>query len=235
MRKPITTLVIALLLGALLFTLIDCSSTGGAPGGVPTVEETKAIIQGARVGYPPEEEAGAYGTFLIIAFIDIFVTIADLYLDTDIFDYQGSDGTYTYSFSGDGDNFTLTLKIVWDSAKGMWHYTLTISGTIDPQVYDNFVIFDMYATPDGSSGEISFYDPDSLDNYLKVNWIKEDPYITFTMTAEYDTDSFTVTLQETIPEFDAGQDQWVSESGTVTIDDGQDVYEVSWGSFVPVG
>jgi hypothetical protein len=229
MKKTTTISVISLLLGALIFTMIACNTTGVAPGSVPTVEETKAVIQDTRVGYPPSNDP-AYQTFILISFIDSFITIANTYLN---FPYQGSDGNYSYSFSGDGDSYTLTLSIVWDAGKGMWHYTLTMSGTIDDQVYDNFVIFDMYATPDGISGEISFYDPESQGNFLKVDWMKEDPYITFTMTAKIDTDSLTVTLKETIPEYNSGQGQWVSESGTVSINAGGEPSNASWGSNPP--
>jgi hypothetical protein len=233
MRKSITITIISLLLGGLLLIIVNCS-TDGAPGSIPTVEETRNVIKGANVGYPPEAEALAYAEFFTISFIDLFIMMADLYLDTDIFAYQGSDGTYSYSYSGGGDSFTLTLNIVWDAGKGMWHYTLTITGTLDTVVYNNFKIFDMYAAQNGNQGEIIFRIPDTPDDYLSVTWNKGATYITFTMTAEVDPDSFTITLKETIPVFNPVQDQWVSESGTVRIEEsGQDPIEVSWGPDPP--
>ncbi|UCB44448.1 MAG: hypothetical protein JSV25_09495, partial [Spirochaetota bacterium] len=100
-------------------------------------------------------------------------------------------------------------------------------------VYSNFKIFDMYASQDGTQGEITFQIPDTPDDYLTVTWNKGDTYITFTMTAEVDLDSFTITLKETIPVYDSGQGLWVSESGSIRIDDGTEVFEAEWGPFPP--
>jgi len=164
MKKFIAIIISILMIGAALFTYIGCSSSSDAP---PTVEETRQVIEGANVGYPPEDDP-AWEAFSMYANMISFIDIFTLYLDTELFDWQGSDGTYTFSYSYEGDDFTLTLKIVWDEAKGMWHYTLTLDGTIDSEPYDNFMIFEMYATPDGNRGEIDFYnpDPDYPDDYL---------------------------------------------------------------------
>ena len=232
MKKYIATISSALLLCASVFVFTGCPSDS-APGTTPTVEETRQVIQGASVGYPPQTDE-AYLSFSGIIFIDLFIMVANLYLDTDIFNYQGSDGTYSVSVSADSDNFTLTLSIVWDSARGMWHYTLTLDGTIYPDVYDNVTIFEMYASPDGSSGEITFHDPDSPGDYLSVTWSKGDIYITFTMTAEVDGESFTITLVETYPFYDPAEEQWTSASGRIRIESppDPDVDEV-WGLSPP--
>ncbi|UCB44482.1 MAG: hypothetical protein JSV25_09670 [Spirochaetota bacterium] len=232
MRKSITIAVISLLLGVLLFIYVGCNSTGGAPGSVPTVEETRTVFKGASVGYPPEAEATAFETFFTISFIDLFVYLANVYLEMP--GWAGSDGTYTFSYSDASNDFTITLSIVWDAGRGMWHYTLTLDGTLDSIVYSNFKIFDMYASQDGTQGEITFKIPDTPDDYLTVTWNKGDTYITFTMTAEVGSDSFTITLKETIPVFDPVQDQWVSESGRVRIEEsGEDPVEVFWGPYPP--
>jgi hypothetical protein len=210
---------------------VGCSTTGGAPGSVPTVEETRNVIKGASVGYPPSSEDPAWDTLFMVEFIDLFVYLANIYLEMP--GWAGSDGTYTFSYSGEGDDFTITLSIVWDAGKGMWHYTLTLSGTLDSVVYSNFKIFDMYASQDGSQGEIIFRIPDTPDDYLSVTWNKDATYMTFTMTAEVGPDSFTITLKETIPVYDSGQGLWVSTSGSIRIDDGTDVYEVTWGPDPP--
>ena len=232
MRKSFIIAVISLLLGLLLFIYVGCNSTGGAPGSVPTVEETKTVFKGTSVGYPPDSEDPAWVTLSKVNFIELFVYLANLYLEMP--GWAGSDGIYTFSYSGAGDNVTVTLSIVWDAGKGMWHYTLTLDGTLDSVVYSNFKIFDMYASQDGTQGEITFQIPETPDDYLTVTWNKGDTYITFTMTAEVDLVSFTITLKETIPVFDPFQDQWVSESGRVRIEEsGEDPVEVFWGPDPP--
>ena len=230
MKKFIAIIISILMIGAALFTYIGCSSSSDAP---PTVEETRQVIEGANVGYPPEDDP-AWEAFSMYANMISFIDIFTLYLDTELFDWQGSDGTYTFSYSYEGDDFTLTLKIVWDEAKGMWHYTLTLDGRIDSEPYDNFIIFEMYATPDGNRGEINFYnpDPDYPDDYLTVTWDKGTTYITFTMSAQYGSESFTVTLKETIPVYDGAV--WRSESGRVRIEVPPGTDEVfTWGPFPP--
>jgi hypothetical protein len=230
MKKCISIVLSTLMIGAALFTYIGCSSSSDAP---PTVEETRQVIEGANVGYPPEDDP-AWGTFSMILFIDTFTEYANLYLDTEFFNWQGSDGTYTLSFSDGVNDFTLTLSIVWDEAKGMWHYTLTLDGTVDSEPYDNFMIFEMYATPDGNRGEIDVYipDPDYLGDYLTVTWNKGSTYITFTMSAQFESESFTVTLKETIPVYDGAV--WRSESGRLRIEVLlNDPEEIIWGPDPP--
>jgi hypothetical protein len=231
MKKFISIVLSTLIIGAALFTYIGCSSSSDAP---PTVEETSQVVEGANVGYPPEEWTDALEAFSMISFIDIFTMYANLYLDTELFDWQGSDGTYTLSYSDGVNDFTLTLRIVWDEAKGMWHYTLTLDGTIDSEPYNNFMIFEMYATPDGNRGEIDFYnpDPDYPDDYLTVTWDKGTTYITFTMSAQFESESFTITLKETIPVYDGAI--WRSENGRLRIEVPPDTDEVfTWGPSPP--
>ena len=232
MRKYVALSAAILILFTSIFIFVGCPSDS-APGATPTVEETRQVIQGASVGYPPKGDP-ANETFGMISFIDLFVMVANLYLDTEIFDWQGSNGTYSFSYSYGGDDFTLTLRIVWDEAKGMWHYTLTLDGTIDSEPFDDFMIFEMYATPDGSRGEIIFHNPDYPDDYLAVTWDKGTTYITFTMSAQFDSDSFTVTLKETIPVYDPVDEVWRSESGRLRIEVPPDtVEEITWGPSPP--
>ena len=162
MKRYYGIVTVVLLVPALLAVSIGCTNDT-SQGTAPSVEETRAIIQGAKVGYPPEEAEGgaeALSAFTGILFIDLFLTVADMYLDTEIFEYQGSDGTYTFSVSAGDDSYTLALSIVWDGGSGMWHYTLSLDGTLNTVVYDNFTIFEMYAAPGGNSGEVTFRNPD---------------------------------------------------------------------------
>ena len=230
MKKYIAIIASALLLCTSVFVFTGCPSDT-APGTPPTVEETRQVIQGANVGYPPEGEADALTAFSMIYFIDLFIMVANIYLEMP--GWQGSDGTYTFSYSVEGDDFTLTLSIVWDAGKDMWHYTLTLDGTLDAVVFVNFEIFEMYASQDGSSGEITFYDPDSLTDYLSVTWDMGDTYITFTMTAQFESDSFTITLVET-PPYMVGE-VWTSDSGRIKIESppGEIIFNEEWGLDAP--
>lgn len=230
MKKYIAIIASALLLCTSVFIFTGCPSDT-APGTPPTVEETKQVIQGASVGYPPEGETAALTAFSGIPLIDLIIMVANIYLEMP--GWQGSDGTYSVSISGEGADFTLTLRIVWDAAKGMWHYTLTLDGTIDPDTYDNVDILKMYASQDGSSGEITFYDPDSPANYLSVTWDMGDTYITFTMTAQFESDSFTITLVET-PPYLVGE-VWTSDSGRIRIESppGESIFDEEWGPAPP--
>jgi hypothetical protein len=229
MQKFIVVVVSVLLISTLMVIFTGCTSDTGS-GTTPTVEEARTAIQGANVGYPPDEDPAysqltEYGIF----FIDLFIQFATMYLEVP--GWQGSDGTYTFSYEGDGDDFTLTLRIVWDGSKGMWHYTLTLDGTLEEVAYANFTIFDMYAATDGNSGEITFKIPESGEDYLSVTWQKGDPYYTFTMTAQSGPDSFTVTLVET-PPYLVG-DKWKSDSGRIRIVSGEDTFDASWGTPPP--
>jgi len=230
MKKYIAIIASALLLCTSVFIFTGCPSDT-APGTPPTVEETRQIIQGASVGYPPESETLALNAFSAIPLIDLIIMVANIYLEMP--GWQGSDGTYTVSISEEGYDFTLTLNIVWDTAKGMWHYTLTIDGTIDPETYENVDIFEMYASQDGSSGEITFYDPNSLADYLSVTWDMGDTYISFTMTAQFGSDSFTITLVETPPYL--VEEVWTSDSGRIKIESppGESIFYEEWGLDAP--
>jgi hypothetical protein len=230
MKKYIAIIASALLLCTSVFIFTGCPSDT-APGTPPTVEETKQVIQGASVGYPPAGWPDAFTAFSAIPLIDLIIMVANIYLEMP--GWQGSDGTYSVSISGAGNDFTLTLRIVWDATRGMWHYTLTIDGSIDPYTYDNVDIFEMYALQDGSSGEITFHDPDSPNDYLSVTWDMGDTYITFTMDAMFDGDSFTVTLVETYPVYVI--DQWISSSGRIRIEapPGVTIFNEEWGPSPP--
>lgn len=227
MKKYIAIIASALLLCTSVFIFTGCPSDT-APGTPPTVEETRQVIQGASVGYPPEdvedEELLTAFSFIVI---DLFVILANQLLD--IPGWQGSDGTYTYQYSEGDDSFTATLRIVWDAGKGMWHYTLSLDGTIEDVVYNDFTIFEMYAAPDGDQGEITLWIAESPGDYFSVSWDKDDTYITFTMTIQYGEDSFTVTLKETLPYYDDELFLWISERGRLRIDDGDGFEEFSWG------
>lgn len=225
MRRYIALSAAILILFTSIFIFVGCPSDS-APGAPPTVEETRQVIQGASVGYPPDEMA--WETLYMVQFIDVFVFLANQLLD--IPGWQGSDGTYTYHYAEGGDSFTATLTIVWDAGKGMWHYTLSLDGTIEDVVYNDFTIFEMYAAPDGDQGEITLWIAESPGDYFSVSWNKDDTYITFTMTIQYGEDSFTVTLKETLPYYDDELFRWISERGIVRIDDGvEPPYDVTWG------
>lgn len=230
--KRFNVLIIYLLLVCVsIFVLYGCTNDS-QPGIPPTVEETRETFQSTHIGYPPGEEE-AYLEFAGIFFIDLYIQIASLYLDLP--GWQGSDGTYTVSISGEGTDITLTIRIAWDTSREMWHYTLTIDGTIEPETYDNFDIFDMYATADGTKGEIVCRDPDAEDNFLSVSWEKGSPYYTFTLTAQNGSDSFTVTLVETPPIYDPGEGVWTSERGRVRIEETENpvIVDASWGEPPP--
>jgi hypothetical protein len=230
MKKYIAIVISALLVCASVFFFSGCTSDS-APGEAPTVEKTREVIQGANVGYPPSSYEEEYNTFMTVSFIDIFITFANLYLDMP--GWQGSDGTYTYSYAGDGDDFTLTLRIVWDGTKGMWHYTLTLDGTIETVTYPNVTIFELYATPDGDSGEVVFRNPDDQAEYLSLSWEKGDPYYTFIMTAYIEgSEPFTITLVET-PPYLVGE-VWTSDSGRLRIEEsGEETLDAYWGDSPP--
>jgi len=230
MKKYIAIIASALLLCTSVFIFTGCPSDT-APGTPPTVEETKQVIQGASVGYPPEGETAALTAFSGIPLIDLIIMVANIYLEMP--GWQGSDGTYSVSISGDGDDFTLTLSIVWNAGKDMWHYTLTLDGTIDAVVFDNFKIFEMYAATDGNQGEIILKIPDAQDDYLSVTWNKGDTYITFTMAAQSGSDSFTITLVETPPYL--VEDVWTSDSGRIKIEStpGESIFDEEWGPAPP--
>ncbi|MBN2324301.1 MAG: hypothetical protein JXQ30_11250 [Spirochaetes bacterium] len=228
MKKYIAIVISALLVCASVFIFSGCPSDS-TPGTPPTVEGTREVIQGTHVGYPPSSYEKEYSTFMTVSFIDTFIMFANLYLDMP--GWQGSDGTYTYSYAGDGDDFTLTLAIVWNGQKGMWHYTLTLDGTIDTVTYSNVTIFDLYATPNADSGEVVFRNPDNQDEYLSLTWEKGDPYYTFIMTAYFDSEPFTTTLVET-PPYLVGE-VWTSDSGRLRIVSGEETFNAFWGDNPP--
>jgi len=226
-----------------VFLFVGCDTNKeGAPSSAPTVEETYQLLQTTNVGYPPYDDPN-YSSFYSsgIYIIDFFIMFANMYLGPDM-PWQGSDGSYSFSYSYGTESFTVTLTVVWDSDRSMWHYTLLLDGTYDTgsgiETFNNYTVFDLYAKPDGSEGEVTFYTFDSTSDYLNVSWIKDSTYITFTMTMVYDTNTYTITLKETIPVFDPtqgeGDGEYVSESGILEIDDGSGSPDViTWGSNPP--
>jgi len=242
MRKYRIPIAAAVLVSIVVFLFAGCDTTKqGAPSSPPTVEQTYQLLQTTNVGYPPESDPsyGEFSNYFGIFIIDLFIMVANMYLDPDAFPWQGSDGSYSFSYSYGDTSFTVTLTVVWDSGRGMWHYTLVYDGTYDTgsgiEAFNNYTLFDLYAKPDGSEGEVTFYTFDSTSDYLSVSWIKDSTYITFTMTMVSGTDTYNITLKETIPVYNETQGEYVSESGIIKIEV-SGVAEptiISWGSNPP--
>jgi len=206
----------------------------GAPATVPTVGDTSDMVEAANIGYPPEGTGDEFYTDFEMCtwFIDLFIKLANMYLDADLFDWQGSEGTYTASYAYDGTDITLTLTIVWDSIRSMWHYSFIMDGTVESyegiETFNNFLVFEMYAKPDGTAGEITFYIFDDPQGYCRITWNKESTYITFTLEIKYEEDILYVTVKETIPYYST--DTYYSESGSYRIQwDNEAPLEGSWG------
>ncbi len=239
MKKYRVPIAAALLIFIVLFLFAGCNTNKeGAPGSPPTVEETYQLLQTTSVGYPPDTDP-YYESFYYsgVFLIDVFISAVNLYLDPS-FPWQGSGGSYSFSYTDGETSITVTLTVVWDGDRGMWHYTLVFDGTIDTgsgiETLNDFTAFDLYATPDGSEGEASFYTFDSANDYFNVSWTRDSTYITFTMVIVYEPDTYTITLKETIPVFSETQGEYVSESGAIEVQENeQPPTTIFWGSNPP--
>jgi hypothetical protein len=234
-RIPITVFMLAAIV---VFLFAGCDTNNGAPSAPPTVEETQQLLETTNVGYPPDTDPNKETFYYSgIYIIDLLIFAANVWVDPDV-PWEGSDGTYSFIYSEGTASLTITLTIVWDSSREMWHYTLVFDGTYDTgsgiEALDNFTVFDLYAKPDGSEGDVTYYSFDSASEYVTIKWIKDSTYITFNMTLVESSSTTIFTLKETIPVYDEPTDTYISESGILQVDDGSgSPQSITWGPNPP--
>jgi len=86
---------------------------------------------------------------------------------------------YTWSVNtGPDNNYTVTLTIDEDNDYYTW--TVELDGVFDGYSITDFTLIEASQAKDGTSGELTVYDPESLGIALSVSWVLQNGTYTFT-------------------------------------------------------